>query len=87
VERGLDLLDRVSLHGCRRGAVQRGLDFFDRVWPPGRPVVSDGREDRGQPVVGGNRTARAALRTRAIVRTVRIVRALGTCMLAHTLGR
>ena len=73
--------------GCRRGAVQRGLDLFERVAPPGCPVVSDGREDRGQPVVGGKRTAGAGLRTRAIVRTVMVVWAVGTCMLAHTLSR
>jgi hypothetical protein len=73
--------------GCRRGAVQRGLDLFDRVAPPGRPVVDDGREDRGMPVVGRKRTAGAGLRTCAAVRTVIVVRTVGTCMLAHTLSR
>ena len=87
VECGLDLVDRITRRRRRRRAVQRGLDLFERVAPPGCPVVSDGREDRGQPVVGGKRTAGAGLRTRAIVRTVMVVWAVGTCMLAHTLSR
>jgi hypothetical protein len=86
VECGLDLVDRISLHGFRRGAFQRGLDLVERVAPPGCPVVNDGREDRGQPVVGRKRTAGAGLRTRATVRTVTVVRAIGTCMLAYTLS-
>src|ERR1700742_1584832 len=87
VECGLDLFDRITRRGRRRRAVQRGLDIFARVAPPGHPVVSDGRDDRGQPVVGGKRTAGAGLRTRAIVRTVMVARGVGTCMLAHALSR
>ena len=87
VECGLDLVDRISRRGCRCRTVQRGLDLFERVAPPGCPVVNDGREDRGQPVVGGKRTAGAGLWTRGFARTVLVVRAVGACMLAHTLSR
>ena len=86
-ERGLDLVDRISRPGCRHRTVQRGLDLFERVAPPGAPVVNDGREDRGMPVVGRKRTAGAGLRTCATIRTVMVFRAVGTCMLAHTLSR
>jgi hypothetical protein len=71
-------------------AVQRGLDFLDGVGPPRQPVIDDGREDRGQPVVRRSLTAVTKPRTRARavgVRTVRIVRAVITHMLAHALRR
>ena len=87
VECGLDLGDRITRRGCRRRAVQRGLDLVERVAPPGCPVVGDGREDRGQPVIGGKRTAGAGLRTGAIVPTVVVVRAVGACMIAHMPSR
>ena len=56
----------------------------------GRTRVDDRGQDRRLPVIGADLTAvtgpGTGLRTRAVVRTVNIVRAVGRCLLAHALS-
>jgi hypothetical protein len=58
-------------------SVQRGLDLVDGVWPDGRSIVGDGRDDRGQAVVGWHLTPLTRPGSRGVV---------ATRMLAHALS-